>query len=180
MTSSIDTSFAFVLLSLALTVSSASAEDSFVPCRRFLHQIECVAVPLATPADDVQAKRFEVPSNGLAKIYLVRPGTMEPKQKSEIFLDGKWFASLAPMTYLVMETSAGLHTIGSDLHQSSALRVDVASDKNTYVKEQLYQFFNSEKIFFEIVDQQTGEADVLKSRLINTAPNTVNDRPLHP
>lgn len=180
MTFSIGTSFVFALLSLCLTVSSASAQDSFVPCRRFLHQIECIAVPLATPAEDVQAKQFGVPPNGLARIYLIRSGTMEPKQKSEIFLDGKWFANLAPMTYLVMETSAGLHTIGSDLQQTSALRVNAASDKNTYVKERLYQFFNSEKILFEIVDQQTGEADVLKSSLIRSVSNTVNDRPLSP
>lgn len=169
MTSSIGTSFALVLFSIGMMVSSANAQDSFVPCRRFLHKVECVVVPLATPAEDAWAKQFTRPPSGMAKIYLIRPGTMEPKQKSEIFLDGKWFASLAPMTYLVMEANPGSHTLGYDQQHTSTLKFDVADDQNIYVKEQLYQFFNDKKIVFEILDQQAGQADVLKSTLISAA-----------
>ena len=180
MTSSTRTVFTFTLLALGMTISFANAQDAFVPCRRFLHQIECVTVPLATSGDDADAKQFVAPSNGLGKIYLIRPGTMEPKQKTEIFLDGKWVANLAPMTYLVMETNAGMHTIGSNRQAASSLSLNVAGDKDTYVKEQLYQLFNSEKIVFEIVDQHAGQADVLNSKLISMVPATRVDQPSRP
>ena len=172
--------FIYILLALGMTISSANAQDALVPCRRFLHQIECVTVPLATSGEDADAKQFVAPTNGLGKIYLIRPGTMEPKQKTEIFLDGKWIANLAPMTYLVMEASSGTHTVSSNLQAASSLSLDVTGDKNTYVKEQLYQFFNSEKIVFEIVDQHTGQADVLKSALISKVPATRVDQPSKP
>ncbi|MGS0742341.1 hypothetical protein ACVBEF_10975 [Glaciimonas sp. GG7] len=170
MTSSLRRIFSCVLLTLtATTLFSASAQDALVPCRRFLHQIECVAVPLATPVDDAQAKQFDAPLHPTAKVYLSRPGTMAPKQKSDIFLDGKWIGSLAPMTYLVIETAPGTHILGASgqANANSALTMTLEVDKNTYVQEQLYQLFNTEKITFKVVDTQTGQADVLKSRLIS-------------
>src|SRR5437016_6313028 len=101
--------FGFVLLTLVATAwPCARAQDAVVPCRRFGRQIDCVAVPLAMPAEDAQAKQFGAPASTMSKIYLARPSTMGPKQKSDIFLDGKWIGSLAPMTYLVIETSPGV------------------------------------------------------------------------
>lgn len=178
---------AFALLSLFATAwPCAQAQDAVVPCRRFWRQTECVAVPLAMPAEDAQAKQFGSPSSAMSKIYLTRPGTMAPKQKSDIFVDGKWIGSLAPMTYLVIETSPGAHVIAAHMRQEQqeqqdfSMSLNVAGEKNTYIQEQLHQLFNTEKIVFEIVDQKTGQTDVLKSRLIKTATNASSGRPPSP
>ncbi|WP_161539911.1 DUF2846 domain-containing protein [Glaciimonas sp. PCH181] len=178
--------FSLALLLVGITVLfPAKAQDARVPCQRFWHQIACVSVPLATPADDAQAKQFDAPSDAVAKIYLARSGTMAPLQKSDIFLDGKWIGTLAPLTYLVIETNPGTHTVNASdpkngKHDSFSMQVE--GYKNTYLQEQLYQLFNAEKITFKIVDQQTGQAAVLASKLISpaTQPAASIDRPPSP
>lgn len=177
--------FCVALLLICVTaLFPAKAQEARVPCQRFWHQIACVSVPLAPSTDDAKAKQFGVPSGAMGKIYLARSGTMAPLQKSDIFLDGKWIGTLAPQTYLTFEINAGLHTVKANDAKNGmtdGVSIQVEGHKNTYLQEQLYQLFNAEKITFKIVDQQSGQAAVLTSRLISpAAPAASIDRPPSP
>lgn len=148
-----------------------------MPCRRFLHHMECVTVPLASQTEDAHAKQFDAPTDGAARIYLIRPGTMAPKQKTEIFFDGKLAGILAPMTYLMIDTHVGAHTVGFNLQPASWTSLNVKGDQNTYIQEQISQFFSAEKIAFVVLDTRSGQSDVLKSSLISMTTNVSADHP---
>lgn len=157
------------------TQAQAQTRDTFVPCRRFMRQVECIAVPLADAAADAAAKQFAAPGGNTARIYLARPGNTDPKQKSDVYLDGKRIGTLAPQTYMVIDTTAGEHRIAADNRAEGAISVTVASQETVYVQQRSTLWFNTQTIAFKTVDARKGQTDITASHLVatDTSANTV-------
>ena len=151
---------------LSLTIN-AWAEDRFVPCQRFGGIKQCISVPLAERADDAAAKKFQ-PSIGNARVYVVRPYMTEPQKKSEVFLDGQCAAEIAPATYVVLNMNPGAHRIRVHTDQDADVSLNVAAGGLYYVKYQLNLLFNTVHGELTILDDQRGESQILKSKLIQS------------
>lgn len=160
---------ALLLMSLTVCVTiQAQAQDTFVPCRRFMRQVECIAVPLADAAADAAAKQFAAPGGNTARIYLARPGNTDPKQKSDVYLDGKRIGTLAPQTYMVIDTTAGEHRIAADNRAEGAISVTVTPQETVYVQQRSTLWFNTQTIVFKTVDAHNGQTGVAASHLVAT------------
>lgn len=156
---------ALILTSLT-ACATAQAQDTFVPCRRFMRQVECIAVPLADAAADAAAKQFAAPGGDTARIYLARPGNTDPKQKSDVYLDGKRIGTLAPQTYMVIDTTAGEHRIAADSRAEGAITVAVTPQETVYVQQRSTLWFNTQTIVFKTVDPRSGQTGVAASHLV--------------
>jgi hypothetical protein len=162
--SSLPQKLALFLLSSCIALPML-AEESFTRCSRLGRWRECSTVPLASAEQDAAAKQFLPPPADESKIYIVRPTTIDPKKTSTIFLDGERIASLAPMTYLVVETSPGMHHIKAHTDHDFEVAVDLAPGKTYYVRHRLGLLFNTMAGALKVIDEKEGQAEVAKSKL---------------
>jgi hypothetical protein len=165
-----------ILLLLGCAALNAQAEDSFERCARLGHWRKCVTVPLASAEEDAAAKEFQPPRAGKAKIYIARPRTIEPKIKSAVFFDGEPVASLAPMTYIVIETDPGMHYVKVHTEQDFEIALDLAPGKIYYLEHRLSLFFNTVSGALKAVDEGEGKSQVLKSKLAKTTAKAGQDK----
>lgn len=75
--------------------------------------VACASAPLAPPKQDQLGKQFIAPPDGLARVYVVRPGSMGGKELVQVHLDGRLKASLATKTYAAFDVEPGPHTIAA-------------------------------------------------------------------
>lgn len=153
---------------VGLMVSACAAppvREGFVSCWRLGRMSECITVPLADQSADVEAKQFMVPSNGKARLYLVRPYTQEPRRRTDFFIDGQRVAELAPMTYLVLDVLPGKHRLKvrtSD--ETTTLDIDVNENYIYYVQHQFDLLFNTTSARLKVVQEGDAQPRILASR----------------
>jgi hypothetical protein len=134
--------FALLFL-LSCAALNALADESFVLCSRLGRWRECITAPLASADQDVAAKEFRPPPSDRSKIYIARSNTIEPKTRSAIFLDDERVTSLAPMTYIALETSPGMHHLKARTDHDFEIAIDLAPGKTYYVQHHLSLLFNT-------------------------------------
>lgn len=153
---------------VGLMVSACAAppvQEGFVPCRRLGRMSECITVPLADQSADREAKQFIAPSNGKARLYLVRPYTQEPRRRTEVFLDGKRVAVLAPLTYVVLDVSPGKHRLKVQAYDETAtLDIDVDENNIYYVQHQFDLLFNTISARLKVVQEGDAQPRILASK----------------
>lgn len=156
-----------LLMVLACCLHAANAEDATVPCYRMRRQVSCVAVPLASAAEDIEAKRFR-PQDDRARLYLLRPGTMAPMTKSTILLDGKPVRELAPMTYAVLEASPGLHRLTARADHDVELEVSLEPGKIQYVENRYSLLFFTTSAQLLTMDERKAQAAISQLKLVKS------------
>lgn len=127
---------------------------------------ECVVVPLASPEEDVDAKRFAPVPAGTIRIYLVRPYTQEPTKVSRVVLDGKPVAELAPLTFAVLDVAPGRHQLQVQTGDSREAALDVNATDTIYLSYQLDLLFNTTTGKLSVVPADTAQASVRQSRKV--------------
>jgi hypothetical protein len=153
---------------VGLMVSACAAppvQEGFVPCRRLGRMSECITVPLADPSADREAKQFIVPPDGKARVYLVRPYTQEPRRRTDVFLDGKCVAELAPLTYVVLDVLPGKHRLKVKTYDDTAtLDIDVNENNIYYVQHQFDLLFNTISARLKVVQEGDAQPRILASK----------------
>jgi hypothetical protein len=157
-----------LLFLLGCAALNALANESFVPCSRLGRWRECITVPLASADQDAAAKEFRPPPSDRSKIYIVRSNTIEPKTRSAIFLDDEPVTSLAPMTYIVLEASPGMHRLKARTDHDFEITIDLAPGKTYYVQHHLSLLFNTMTGALKVIDEKEGHSQVVKSKLAKT------------
>lgn len=151
-----------------LIISACAAppvDEGFVPCWRLGRMNQCITVPLADQSADREAKQFIAPSNGKARLYLVRPYTQEPRRRSEVFLDGRRVAELAPLTYVVLDVFPGKHRLKVHTYdETAALDINVNENRIYYVQHQLDLLFNTISARLKLVKEKDAHARILASK----------------
>ena len=140
---------------------SAHSEDVFVPCSHLGRLKQCITVSLSDPSKDVAAKKFQPSMDGKGKIYVVRPYTNQPREKSDIFLDGKLAAEMAPSTYVVLDAEPGEHRVRVHTDDDSEVVLNVLPGHIYYVKYQLDLLFNTISGKLAILDEREGQTQIL-------------------
>ncbi|MEC4718430.1 DUF2846 domain-containing protein [Noviherbaspirillum sp. CPCC 100848] len=157
-------SISLVIVSAVLAAcTSAPMKEGFAPCNQQGRTRQCVTVPLALAEEDVAAKRFEALPDKV-RIYLVRPFTVEPIKRSQVFVDQQLVAEMAPLTYVVIDVDPGLHHIGvrTDVDAAISLRTDAG--KLYYVQYSLSQLFGNYSGQLKTMDEAPGRSALLKSK----------------
>lgn len=146
--------------------SVSYASDFFVPCNRLGRWTDCIAAPLANSAQDAISKTFPPPASDKARVYIVRSRTIEPKTKTALILDGQSLAELVPMTYVVFEINPGVHHLNARTDHDFGITLDLKSGKTYYVTHRLTLLFFKVTGDLQLADVEEGQAEVLKSKLI--------------
>jgi hypothetical protein len=150
-------------------------QEGFVSCRRLGRMSQCITVPLADPSADREAKQFIAPSNGRARLYLVRPYTQEPRQRTDVFLDGKRVAELAPLTYVVLDVLPGKHRLKVQAYDETAtLDIDVNVSNIYFVQHQFDLLFNTISARLKVVQEGDAQARILASKRAMTLAQQEN------
>jgi hypothetical protein len=125
----------------------------------------CASVPKTAPELDVAAKSF-TPSEGKARIYIVRPNMLKGAAITlHAMLDGKELGSVSRGTYLMTEVDPGPHTIGSKTLENAD------QDTLTAVAGQSYFFIIKPRmgllvarVGLDPVSEAEGRAEVNKAK----------------
>lgn len=160
-----------VLLPLAAVGCSAVPSNSdTIACRRFTRMQECVAVPMASVEEDKSAKAFLSPADGTSRVYLVRPYTTSPKDKAQVFVDGKPVAQLGPLTYAVIDVSPGKHRLSANTDVNSDFELNVRKGDIHYVQYQLNLLFNTVTGEMKLLDENAGQQKVMATKRVALSP----------
>lgn len=165
--------FAVGSVALLLNFTYVNAEENYFDCKRITRWTDCIAVPLASPEEDSNAKLFSKPASGTARIYLVRPHTQEPKAKAEVYVDGKFIGVLGPLTFLSLEVPAGRHTVLVRTDRDFGIELEAHSNQNLFLQYQLNQWLGRITGQTKLLSDEDGQAKVSKTkRAMHVAPSS--------
>ena len=97
----------------------------------------CRHVPMVPKAEDSASKHFNLPSPGMAGIYIYRvSGWTGKSQVKSIWLDGQLLGGLANKTYFNFEVAPGQHTLATQATPGqNDLQFTVNAGRNYYFSE---------------------------------------------
>ncbi len=127
----------------------------------------CASVPMASETADAQAKTFAVPADK-ANLYIYRNETMGAAVKMPVLVNGQTVGDTASKTYIFRQVPPGRHLITSKTENDSNLEVHAVAGKNHYVWQEVKMGVMSARSKLQEVDEATGRAGVMESKLIAT------------
>ncbi len=131
---------------------------------------ECIAVPLASENEDALAKQFALPAGDGGTLYLVRPYTTAARKKSRVYIDEKFIAELAPMSYLAFHLGSGLHRVKLQTEDAVDTPLQIDSGKNYFLEYDLSLWLGVLSGQLELLNAERGQAMILQSRLAKLRP----------
>jgi hypothetical protein len=143
-------------------LATAQAEENYFKCMRIGRWTDCIVVPMANVEEDKAAKLFQPPAYESARLYIARPYTQEPKEKSEVFVDGKPVGLLGPLTYLVIDVPVGRHEVKIWTGDEAVIHVDVQSQQILYVQYALNLWLGTITGKTTVLDEKTGKERMLR------------------
>ena len=149
-----------------LIAKPSYAEKPYVLCYRLGHWIHCAAAPLASEENDRNAKSFLPPAKEKATLYLVRPYTNAPKKRTEVFFDDRRLNQLVPKTYLVADVDPGLHQLKVSTDHDVELDLQLTAGNTYFVEHRPRSSDKSVQQELLLMNEETGRAAVLKSKLL--------------
>lgn len=121
--------------------------------------------PLPPSPEDLQAKRFDIVP-GRSVIYLVRAYPDASHQAATLWLDDQVMGSTYPGTYFRWVVPPGRHRIAGYAGDSGSIVLDTAPDRVYFVYQSFGRPFGFSGLsYFQLLDEQTGRAIVMQSRL---------------
>lgn len=152
--------FAVVLV----TAGTAQAND-LVPCRWLGKPSQCVSVPLESADADAQAKAFSPPPPDVARVYLVRQRTTDPRRVTPVDVGAAHAGDLAPMTYLVLDLPPGEHPFTGQADGPFGRRLRLDGGQTYFAELRLTQWLNTMYGAIEPMPEADGRRAVVASRL---------------
>lgn len=157
-------------LCLAL-VAFLAACQSLDPAARYTcgppaRHAQCVTVPMASRSDDALAKQFVPAPHDKARLYIVRPYTIEPTIKTEVAMDGNAIAELAPRTYLLLDVDPGERRLQMRTNALSTATMEFSAGQTYFIAHDLTLFFNAVVATIKVIDSSTGQRLVRSSQRV--------------
>jgi hypothetical protein len=125
----------------------------------------CASVPKAAPELDVAAKSF-TPSEGKARIYVVRPKTTVGAAVTlQVSVDGRELGSTSRGTYLMTEVDPGEHIVSSKtLENSDEEKVTTEAGRSYFFVIKPRMGLLVARVRLEPVSEAEGRAEVGKAQ----------------
>lgn len=153
-----------VAVALAATVQSAQAE-AFVPCRWLGKPSQCVSVPMESRDADGQAKTFAPPPPEVARVYLVRSRTTDPRRATPVDVGNTHAGDLAPMTYLVLDLPPGEHEFTGQADGTFGRSLRLEGGQVYFAELRLTQWLNTMYGAIDPIPAEAGQRAVAGARL---------------
>ena len=129
--------------------------------------VGCAAVPMGDPAMDAQLKTF-APVPEKARLYVYRNETFGAAIKMPVLLDGRILGDTAAQTYLFAEIDPGNHRLISKTENDAILDWTAVAGRIYYVWQEVKMGLFAARSHLQLVDEKTGQAGVLESKLAKT------------
>ena len=125
----------------------------------------CASPIIATADKDVAAKDF-VPPHNKASLYIYRDENFGMLYGMAITVNGKGIGETGAKSYFRLNLPAGTYTVGSHAENYTDTQVAMEAGKNYFVWQEVKFGIWLPRSELRQVDEKTGKAGVLGSRLI--------------
>ena len=124
--------------------------------------VGCASVPMANKAASDQAKRFAVPADGTAGLYIYRDGSFGASLKKDVWVDGECIGESAPNVFFYKAVDGDKeHTISTESEFSpNDLRLVLKAGVNYFVRQYIRLGVFVGGAGLEVVEPSKGERAV--------------------
>jgi|GEM_PF-1696225 len=123
----------------------------------------CASVPMATPEQDTQAKKF-IPPADMAAVYLYRRGTYAADIVIPVGIDNQFMGRTAVDSYFYWIVTPGHHTFITGGYKPAVFDVDLEPGKNYFFKQKILFIYTVDTQLVNVSEEQ-GKKDVLHCAL---------------
>ncbi len=128
----------------------------------------CASVPMASLQQDAKAKDFMAPPDHAA-LYIYRNENMGGAVPMTVSVNGKLAGQTAAKTYFRFNVLPGTYTVESLAENTSTLSLVAEAGKNYFVWQEVKMGLWMARSLLQQVDENTGRAGVMESKLIQSA-----------
>jgi len=136
----------------------------------------CASVPMAPLDQDTKAKDFS-PVQNKASLYIYRNESMGAAIPMTVSVNGKALGQTAAQTYFRLNLTPGKYSVESHAENVSSFPLPVEAGKNYFVWQEVKMGMWMARSLLQQVDETTGRAGVLESKLI---ASSISDNDLAP
>lgn len=136
----------------------------------------CASVPMAPMDLDTKAKDFS-PAPNKASLYIYRNESFGAAIPMTVSVNGKTLGQTAAQTYFRLNIMPGKYSIESHTENVSSLPLSAEAGKNYFVWQEVKMGMWAARSLLQQVDESTGRAGVIESKLI---ASSVSDNDLAP
>lgn len=136
----------------------------------------CASVPMAPLDQDSKAKEFSNPPNK-SSLYIYRNESMGAAIPMTVTVNGKALGQTAAQTYFRLSLAPGRYNVESHAENVSSLPLSIEQGKNYFVWQEVKMGMWMARSLLQQVDEATGRAGVMESKLI---ASTVSDSDVAP
>ncbi len=129
----------------------------------------CASVPMAPPAADLAAKKFE-PLPGTASLYVYRNESFGSAIRMNVALNGVLLGDTGPKTYLYTPVAPGRYVVTSKAENDSEAAIDAKAGANYFLWQEVKMGLWYARSSLQAVDELRGRAGVLECGLAKTNP----------
>lgn len=96
----------------------------------------CASVPMAPSSQDTALKKFEVPQDGKAGVYIYRNSFVGQALKKNLYIDGQILGETANKVFFYKPVEPGEHTISTESEFSdNQLKFTAEASKNYFFEQ---------------------------------------------
>lgn len=139
----------------------------------------CATAPMAPAENDSKAKTFET-LPGKATLYVYRNERFGAAISMDVAINGKTIGQTASKTFFKFDLAPGDYRIDSKAENTSTLQLSLDAEKNYFVWQEVKMGIVYARSKLQLMDEEKGKQGVTESRLINSAINGEDIRPLGP
>ncbi|VVE34880.1 hypothetical protein PIN31115_03829 [Pandoraea iniqua] len=166
---------AATLMAIALSATAQGAQaEAFVPCRWLGKPSQCISVPLESLAADGQAKTFVPPPADVARVYLVRSRTTDPRRTTPVDVGSTHAGDLAPMTYLVLDLPPGEHEFTGQADGMFGRSLRLEGGQTYFAELRLTQWLNTMYGAIDPMPAAAGQRAVAGARLARASDGSAH------
>ena len=127
----------------------------------------CASVPMASVQQDAKAKEF-TPAPDSAGLYIYRNESFGGAVSMTVWINDTVIGPTAAKTYYKFDVKPGKYKITSHAENESTLSVDTVAGRNYFVWQEVKMGLWKARSLLQQVDEKTGRAGVMESKLIQT------------
>ena len=136
----------------------------------------CASVPMAPLDQDTKAKDFS-PALNKASLYIYRNESFGAAIPMTVAVNGKALGQTAAQTYFRLNLMPGKYNVESHAENVSSIPLPVEAGKNYFVWQEVKMGMWMARSLLQQVDETTGRAGVIESKLI---ASSISDNDLAP
>ncbi|MCW9732730.1 DUF2846 domain-containing protein [Avibacterium sp. 20-15] len=127
----------------------------------------CAKVPVASEAENIQAKQFDAPPNNKSGIYIYRDGSIFGSAlKKSLYIDGKFIGESARNVYFYQQVIPGAHKISTESEFSNNdLHITTEGGKNYFIEQYIRPGLFVGGANLKQIDEEKAKAAIKKLKL---------------